>query len=184
MWQAIDISDGGELLSRPKGAKHDNTRFGTHQARDAHHLFKTLGLDLGLYSSEVKLNSEYMDVSYFNLRLRCQIFLEEVIQRLKSNRRIKFTQKDLSSLVFSFDRDHGLFRRAPNQIAVPLWILSGKEMREVIGFGASYQHGSPLLSNIAAAEWFLYPEDYEKRLRCIEDHFFFRKFDRAAISSN
>ncbi|MBI2351398.1 MAG: hypothetical protein HYV00_07980 [Deltaproteobacteria bacterium] len=47
-----------------------------------------------------------------------------------------------------------------------------KDGQEVIGFSFTPQDGNSLLSSIAAAEWFLYPEDYEQRLACIEDHFF------------
>lgn len=43
---------------------------------------------------------------------------------------------------------------------------------EVFGFSFTPQDGNSLLSSIAAAEWFLYPNDYERRLRCIERHFF------------
>jgi len=47
-----------------------------------------------------------------------------------------------------------------------------KDNREVIGFSFTPQDGNSLLSSIAAAEWFLYPEDYERRLSCIEDYIF------------
>ena len=152
--------------------RHDDPFFGTHQARDAHYLFKTLGLELNLYSSAVKLNTQYMHVVYFNLFLKRAVSLEEVIQRLRSNPRVALTQKNLSSLVFSFGRDHGLFGRILNQTVVPIQTLTVREGREVIGFCFTPQDGNSLLSSIAAAEWFLYPEDYEQRLRCIEDHFF------------
>jgi glyceraldehyde-3-phosphate dehydrogenase (NAD(P)) len=170
--RANDISQEGEFLPAPEVGKHDDMRFGTHQARDAHHLFKTLGLDLNLFSTAAKINTQYMHVTYFNLHLRRQISLEEVIQRLKSNRRVALTQKNLSSLVFSFGRDHGLFGRILNQTVVPIRTLTVKDGEEVIGFSFTPQDGNSLLSSIAAAEWFLYPEDYEGRLRCIEDHFF------------
>jgi glyceraldehyde-3-phosphate dehydrogenase (NAD(P)) len=112
MRRASDLSEDGEFLAAPETGKHDDVRFGTHQARDAHYLFKTLGLDLNLYSSAVKLNTQYMHVTYFNLRLKRRISLDEVIQRLRSNQRVALTHKNLSSLVFSFGRDHGLFGRA------------------------------------------------------------------------
>ena len=44
----------------PGRASHDDPRFGTHHARDAWHLFQTLGYDLPLFSSAVKLNTQYM----------------------------------------------------------------------------------------------------------------------------
>ena len=172
MRRANDLSQEGEFLAAPEAGKHDDVRFGTHQARDAHHLFKTLGFDLNLYSSAVKLNTQYMHVIHFNLRLRRNISLEDVIQRLRSNRRIAFTQKNLSSHVFSFGRDHGIFGRILNQTVIPIRTLTVKDGREVIGFSFTPQDGNSLLSSIAAAEWFLYPDEYEKRLRCIEDHLF------------
>ena len=170
--RANDISQEGEFLPAPEAGKHDDMRFGTHQARDAHDLFKTLGLDLNLFSTAAKINTQYMHMTYFNLCLRRQISVEEIIQRLKSNRRVALTQKNLSSLVFSFGRDHGLFGRILNQTVVPIRSLMVKDGQEVIGFSFTPQDGNSLLSSIAAAEWFLYPEDYGRRLACIEDHFF------------
>lgn len=172
MRRANDISQEGEFLPAPEVERHDESCFGTHQARDAHHLFETLGLDLKLYSSAVKLNTQYMHVIYFNLQLRRTISLEEVIRRLGSNPRIACTQKNLSGLVFSFGRDHGLFGRILNQTVVPTRTLAVKDGREVIGFCFTPQDGNSLLSSIAAAEWFLYPDEYEKRLQCIENHLF------------
>ncbi|MFQ5853188.1 MAG: hypothetical protein ACE5JU_21730 [Candidatus Binatia bacterium] len=172
MRRANDVSQEGELLPAPEVGKHDDVRFGTHQARDAYHLFKTLGLDLNLYSSAVKLNTQYMHVIYFNLRLRRRISLEGVIERLKTNSRVALTQKNLSSLVFSFGRDHGLFGRILNQTVVPIRTLTVRDGQEVVGFCFTPQDGNSLLSSIAAAEWFLYPDDYEQRLRCIENQFF------------
>ena len=172
MRRANDISQEGECLPAPKVGRHDDMLFGTHQARDAYYLFKTLGLDLNLYSSAVKLNTQYMHVIHFNLRLKRGLSLDEVIRRLKSNGRIALTQKNLSSLVFSFGRDHGLFGRILNQTVIPIRTVTVKDGREIVGFSFTPQDGNPLLSSIAAAEWFLYPEDYERYLRCIEDHFF------------
>jgi len=172
MRRANDLSEEGEFLPAPEVGKHDDVLFGTHQARDAYHLFKTLGLDLSLYSSALKLNTQYMHVIHFNIRLRRQTSLDDVIQRLRSNKRVALTQKNLSSLVFSFGRDHGLFGRILNQTVLPVRALTVKDGREVIGFAFTPQDGNSLLSSIAAAEWFLYPEDYERRLACIEDHIF------------
>jgi len=172
MRRANDISQEGEFLPAPKVGKHDDVRFGTHQARDAHHLFKTLGLDLNLYSSAIKLNTQYMHVIGFHIRLRRMVTLKDVLQRLRSNRRIAFTEKTLSSQVFSFGRDHGLFGRILNQTVIPIRTLAVKDGREVVGFCFTPQDGNSLFSNIAAAEWFLYPDEYKNRLQCIETHLF------------
>lgn len=172
MRRANDISEEGEFLPAPEVGKHDDARFGTHQARDAHDLFRTLGLDLNLYCSALKLNTQYMHVIYFNLCLNRTVSPEEVTRRLRSNRRIAMTRKNLSSMVFSFGRDHGLFGRILNQTVIPIRTLAVKDGRQVVGFSFTPQDGNSLLSSIAAAEWFLYPEDYERRLRCIEEFFF------------
>ena len=172
MRRANDISQEGEFLPAPEVGKHDDAQFGTHQARDAYHLFKTLGLDLNLYSSSVKLNTQYMHVIYFNLRLRRRVSLDEVIRRLRANPRIALTQKNVSSLVFSFGRDHGLFGRILNQTVIPIRTLTVKDEREVVGFAFTPQDGNSLLSSIAAAEWFLNLDGYEKRLQFIEEHLF------------
>ena len=172
MRRANDISEEGEFLPAPEVGKHDDARFGTHQARDAYSLFRTVGLDLNLYSSALKLNTQYMHVIYFNLRLRRRVSLEEVMQRFQSNRRIAMTHKNHSSMVFSFGRDHGLFGRILNQTVIPVRTLAVKDGREVVGFSFTPQDGNSLLSSIAAAEWFLYPGDYERYLRPIEESFF------------
>lgn len=57
-------------------------------------------------------------------------------------------------------------------IGEPFIGLLASFRKEVIGFSFTPQDGNSLLSSIAAAEWFLYPEDYEQRLRCIEEHCF------------
>jgi glyceraldehyde-3-phosphate dehydrogenase/erythrose-4-phosphate dehydrogenase len=172
MRRANDLSQEGQFIPSPEVEKHEDMLFGTHQARDAYHLFKTLGLNLNLYSSEIELNTQYMHVVHFNLRLKRAVSLEDIILRLRANPRVALTEKNLTSLVFSFGRDHGLFGRILNQTVVPIRTVTLKDRQEVVGFGFTPQDGNSLLSSIAAAEWFLYPEDYERRLRCIEENFF------------
>ncbi len=172
MRRASDMSQEGEFIPAPEISKHDDGVFGTHQARDASLLFKTLGLELNLYSSAVKLNSQYMHLIYFDLLLRRELTLEEALHRLKANSRVALTHKKDSSLVFSFGRDHGLFGRILSQTVVPVRSVAVKDGREIIGFSFTPQDGNSLLSSIAAAEWFLYPDDYEKRLTCVEKYIF------------
>lgn len=172
MRRATDISQENGFLPSPAVNKHDDRKFGTHQARDAFHLFATLGLDLDLYSSALRVNTQYMHVIYFNISLRREVSLEDVIQRLQANGRVALTYKDESSLVFSFGRDHGLFGRILSQTVIPIRSLSVRDQREVLGFSFTPQDGNSLLSSIAAAEWFLYPEDCDRRLQCIEQHMF------------
>ena len=74
--------------------------------------------------------------------------------------------------VFSFGRDHGLFGRILSQTVIPVRSLSVRYGHEVLGFSFTPQDGNSLLSSVAAAEWFLYPDDYNERLQCIEKFIF------------
>jgi hypothetical protein len=55
---------------------------------------------------------------------------------------------------------------------VPVRSIVLKDKRGVVGFSFTPQDGNSLLSSSPAAEWFLYPEDYEKRLPCVEKYVF------------
>ncbi|MBI3000231.1 MAG: hypothetical protein HYY46_17540 [Deltaproteobacteria bacterium] len=172
MRRANDLSQEGEFIPAPEVEKHDDARFGTHQGRDAHHLFKTLGLDLDIYSSAVKLNTQYMHAIHFNLNLRRGIGMNEVIHRLTANRRVALTNKKSSASVFSFGRDHGLFGRILNQTVMVTQSLALKGEREVVGMCFTPQDGNSLLSSLAATLWFLYPDSYEERLSPLKPYFF------------
>ena len=172
MRRANDISQEGDFIPAPEVGRHDDERFGTHQGRDAHHLFKTLGLDLDIYSSALKLNTQYMHTIHFNLILKRGITLEEVLRRVKSNSRIAVTNKQSSASVFSFGRDHGLFGRILNHTALVTQSLALRGDREIVGMCFTSQDGNSLLSSIAATLWLLDPNNYEDRLEPIRPYFF------------
>jgi len=172
MRRANDISQEGDFIPAPEVGKHDDERFGTHQGRDAHYLFKTLGLDLNIYSSALKINTQYMHTIHFNLILRRGISLDEVLRRIESNSRIAVTSKHSAASVFSFGRDHGLFGRILNHTAIVRESLALRGDREVVGMCFTSQDGNSLLSSIAATLWFLDPKTYEDRLDPIRPFFF------------
>lgn len=172
MRRANDLSQEGEFIPAPEVGKHDDVRFGTHQGRDAHYLFKTLGLDLDIYSSAVKLNTQYMHAIHFNLSLRRNVTMDEVMRRLKANGRVALTNKKSSASVFSFGRDHGIFGRILNQTVIVTQSLALKGKREVVGMCFTPQDGNSLLSSIAATLWFLSPDSYEERLKPLRAYFF------------
>jgi glyceraldehyde-3-phosphate dehydrogenase (NAD(P)) len=172
MRRANDLSEESDFIPAPEVGKHDEPRFGTHQGRDAHHLFQTLGLDLDIYSSALKLNTQYMHTIYFHLKLSRAVGMDEVMRRIKSNGRIALTNKKSAAAVFSFGRDHGLFGRILNQTVIASHTLTMKGEREVIGMCFTPQDGNSLLSSIAATLWFLYPESREERLAPLTPYFF------------
>ena len=172
MRRANDISQVTDYVPSPEVGKHGDERFGTHHARDAHHLFKTLGHDLNLFSSAVKLNTQYMHAVHFSLRLSEKIKKEEVIDLLKGNDRIALTQKKSACQVFSFGRDYGHYGRILNVAVVVVPSLTIRNEREVVGFCFTPQDGNSLLSSFAATAWYIDPKTYETRIQCLKPYFF------------
>lgn len=163
-----DISQEGESVPAPTVGEHTDERFGTHHARDAYHLFQTLGLELNLFSSAIVLNTQYMHTIWFDLRLKRPTTLERVHKLLQENPRIAITYKTSANLVFSFGRDHGHYGRILNNTVIVYPSLHvSEDGHELHGFCFTPQDGNSLLSSVAATLWFLYPEDYTKRLEAL-----------------
>lgn len=167
-----DISQDGSFVPSPSVGPHGDPRFGTHHARDAHTLFATMGYDLPIYSSAMKLNTQYMHSLWFSLQLDHEMTVDEAIQRLDENPRIALTHKRSANAVFSFGRDHGFYGRILNQAVVPVESLTVRNGNELIGFCFTSQDGNSLLSSLAATLWFMYPESREERLNAIRPYLF------------
>ena len=172
MRRANDISQDGSFVPSPTVGKHDNPRFGTHHARDAHGVFATLGHDLPLWSSAIVLNSQYMHVLHFSLTLDHDITPEEAVARLAANPRVALTRKRSANQVFSFGRDHGYFGRILSQTVVPTQTIGVRDGRTVVGFCFTPQDGNALLSSVAATLWYLYPEGFEERIDALRPYLF------------
>jgi len=173
MRRANDISQEKSFLPAPQVGAHTDEKFGTHHGRDAHYLFKTLGVNLNLYSSAMKINTQYMHSLWFNLRLKKKVTKDEMIQRLVENPLVAVTEKQSSGTVFSFGRDHGYYGRILSQTVVSLptlEVISGG--KEVVGFCFTPQDGNSLLSTIAATLWFLDPASYSKKLQLFAPYCF------------
>ena len=65
--RANDISQPENFIPSPQVGKHANEKYGTHHAADAAGLFSTLGMDLNLFSSAMKVNSQYMHLSLIHI---------------------------------------------------------------------------------------------------------------------
>lgn len=167
-----DISQDDAFVPAPTAGEHPDERFGTHHARDAHHLFTTLGYDLPVFSSAMKLNTQYMHSMWFSLTLDRRISRDEVIDRLAENPRIALTRKMSANSVFSFGRDHGYYGRILNQAVVPVASVAVRDGHEVVGFCFTPQDGNSLLSSIAATLWFLHPDGFEDRIDSIRRYLF------------
>ncbi|MCA9682619.1 MAG: hypothetical protein KC457_10520 [Myxococcales bacterium] len=166
MRRATDISQADDFIPAPEVGKHDDARFGTHHARDAWHVFKTMGHDLNLFSSAVKLPTQYMHILQFSMTLAQPSSKAEIVGRLRENPRVALTEKRSSATVFSFGRDHGFYGRILNETVVPPACLHvSEDGRQVTGFCFTPQDGNSLLSSMACSLWYLDGEDPRPRLQ-------------------
>ena len=167
-----DVSQSKRFVPAPEVGLHKDPLFGTHHARDASLLFETLGKQLPLFSSAMKVNSQLMHILYFSLKLKRKTSLQEIIGKLEANDRISVTDKVNANEVFSFGRDHGHFGRILNQTVVSLPSLHLSEDNQISGFCFTPQDGNSLLSSISAAEWFMFPNSFEEKIQCLKPFFF------------
>jgi glyceraldehyde-3-phosphate dehydrogenase type II len=170
--RANDISQVKGFVPSPEVGKHGDPVFGTHHARDAYHLFRTKSLELNLWSSALKLNTQYMHCIYFTLKLKRAVTRDEVMARFRNDDRISTTKKQSAGEVFSFGRDHGYFGRILNQTVIVEPSVEVRKGHEVIGFCFTPQDGNSLLSSFSAVTWLLDPNDYVDRSQCLKQFFF------------
>jgi len=162
-----DISQVKSFVPSPEVGVHNDQQMGTHHAVDVYHLYKTLGIELNVFSSALKLNTQYMHCIWFDVKLDNKITKEEAIQKFIDNPRVSITYKKASNLVFSFGREHGHYGRLLNQTVMVLPTIHVINENEVIGFCFTPQDGNSILSSVTAAERFLYPDSYEEKIKCL-----------------
>jgi glyceraldehyde-3-phosphate dehydrogenase (NAD(P)) len=167
-----DISQDSGFSPSPTVERHKDDRFGTHHARDAHVLFETLGYDLNLFSSALKLNSQYMHLIQFSLTLDQEVTLHDAKERLAANKRVAVTYRRSANSVFSFGRDHGYFGRILSQTVVAVETLAVRNGNEIVGFCFTPQDGNPILSTLAATLWYLHPDEVDARLDFLRPYLF------------
>ncbi|KYK26637.1 hypothetical protein AYK20_03240 [Thermoplasmatales archaeon SG8-52-1] len=167
MRRANDISQAKSFIPSPEVGKHKDEKMGTHHAVDVYHLYKTLGIELNVFSSALKLNTQYMHSIWYDLKLNKKITKDEAVQKFIDNPRVAVTQKQAANLVFSFGRDHGHYGRILDQTVISLPTIHTLNDNEVIGFCFTPQDGNSILSSITATERFLFPDDYEEKLQVL-----------------
>tara|TARA_R110000824_G_scaffold1178_2_gene6325 strand:+ start:3237 stop:4304 length:1068 start_codon:yes stop_codon:yes gene_type:complete len=173
--RANDISQEGNFIASPQPSAHTDARFGTHHARDTFDLFNTMYQIPNIFSSALKINSQYMHVIRFSLQIKGTFSKEAIINLLEKNKFIALTHKASANKVFSFGRDHGFYGRIYNHTVVSLpslyvGQLSGETL--VTGYCFTPQDGNSLLSSCAAAMRGLYGRDYLKQMSVFDQHLF------------
>lgn len=172
MRRANDVSDIKSFIAAPEAGKHDDPVFGTHHARDAHHLFQTIGEKLNLFSSAIKINTQYMHTLWFDLDLRHDTSLEEVKAALRNNPRVACTNKRSVNQIFSFGRDHGYYGRILSQTVVPTSTLTVPNARKIVGFCYTPQDGNSLLSSVAATLRYIDANKMDERIDVLRPYMF------------
>ena len=92
--RANDTSQSTGYIASPSVGSHSDDIFGSHHAKDASELFATLGYKLNLFSSAMKINSQYMHVLWFALKTKEPTSRNEVIDKLEANKLVSITTKD------------------------------------------------------------------------------------------
>ncbi len=163
--RANDISQVKSFIPSPEVGSHKDEKMGTHHAVDVYHLYKTLGVDLNVFSSAMKLNTQYMHSIWYDVKVDYKVSKDDAIQKFIDNPRVAVTHKTSSNLVFSFGRDHGHYGRILDQTVVVIPSLHVVNDNEVIGFCFTPQDGNSIMSSIAATERFLFPDEFEEKMR-------------------
>ncbi len=169
-----DISQGGGYVPAPTVNQHNHELYGTHHAEDAVDLFKTMDLDLDLFSSALKINTQYMHTVWFNIKVKENTSKDKVIELLTNNVRIALTEHKSSNAVFSFGRDQGQYGRILNQTVIVEDSINVRNGNEISGFCFTPQDGNSILSSIAATVKFLNPHSYQDKINSLAPFFFDR----------
>ncbi len=170
MRRANDVSQTDDYTPAPSVGKHDDDEFGTHHAHDVFHLYETMGLAPKVFSSAVKLNTQYMHSVWFDIRLPKPIEKKRVVEKLKENALVALTDRKTS-----FGRDHGYYGRILSQTVISTPTLAVADGgKEVVGFCFTPQEGNSLLSSVAGAIWLMDPERYNDRIQVLK-RFVFRE---------
>ena len=173
--RANDISQNGSFIASPEVNTHKDSGFGTHHAADASRVLNTLYHNIPMYSSAMKINSQYMHVIRFNVVVHGSEDTNSIINKFKENKFVALTHKNLANKVFSFGRDHGYYGRIYNQTVVSIPSLNTTSLggrTKVTGFCFTPQDGNSLLSSISAALYGLYGKEYLSHTKILEKFLF------------
>ena len=172
--RANDASQDAGFIPSPTCGKHTDLEFGTHHARDVNDLFETVSKNtMPIFSSAVKVNSQYMHMVRFNVEVKGNLKSSDIISRLENDQFVTLTHHSSTNRIFSFGRDHGFYGRIYNQAVVSLPSLSvssNGNITRVVGYAMTPQDGNSLLSSIAATMYGLKGNDYLNHIAPIQKY--------------
>jgi len=169
--RANDVSQNDSFAPSPTITKHDNQEFGTHHARDVYELFDQEGIKLDLFSSAIKLPTQYMHTLWFNLAFEDSLELDAVKKELEDSEFLMSTEKLSSNKVFSFGRDHGYHGRLLSHGIVAADSLHVKG-NQLTGYCFTPQDGNALLSSVAASVNYFYEDTWVEKMNVFNKYIF------------
>jgi glyceraldehyde-3-phosphate dehydrogenase (NAD(P)) len=165
--RATDVGDHASGPLAPKLALHDADE-GTHHAEDVVDLYGTTGRELDLFSSAIKIPTQFMHTIWFQFDLDEELGREDAIDRFEDDEYLAVTDKMNADLVFNMGRQFGPFGRILNQGVVARESIH-TDGSTVSGFCFTPQDGNAILSNVAAVSRFVHPNEWRKRLAAFDD---------------
>jgi len=160
--RANDVSQDMGFSPATSAGTHSDSKFGTHHARDVNDLFG-YPLDLPIFSSALKTNTQYMHAVRFSIILPESIDKEEALNRLKKDEFVCMTHKTSANKIFSFGRDHGFYGRIYSQAvvcepSVEVFHPTSSTTR-VVGIAFTPQDGNSLMSSVAMCLFGIHGKD-------------------------
>jgi glyceraldehyde-3-phosphate dehydrogenase type II len=143
-----DVGNHERLVSANVVARHLDPQAGTHHSIDVRDMFKTIGVDCNLTSSDITTPSQLMHSVRFNIDLKSPL-TEDINQLIQSNSLISKTNKFDSNVIFELGRRYGLNGRLFSHAI----ILSGNLLvteKSVKGWAFVPQEGNSLISTLHA----------------------------------
>tara|TARA_Y100000748_G_scaffold155744_1_gene130230 strand:+ start:2669 stop:3715 length:1047 start_codon:yes stop_codon:yes gene_type:complete len=169
--RANDVSQNDSFSPSPTITKHTNQEFGTHHARDVHELFAQEGKDLNLFSSAIKLPTQYMHTLWFSLKFKNSVQYQDIIENLNNSKFLIATEKMSSNKVFSFGRDHGYHGRLLSHGVIAEQSLHIKN-DTLTGYCFTPQDGNALLSSVAGTVQHYYKDDWQDKMGIFNRYIF------------
>jgi glyceraldehyde-3-phosphate dehydrogenase (NAD(P)) len=169
--RANDVSQNDSFSPSPTITKHSSQEFGTHHARDVHELFAQEGRKLNLFSSAIKLPTQYMHTLWFSLTFKDVIQYEDIHKNLNDSEFLIATEKMSSNKVFSFGRDHGYHGRLLSHGIVAEQSLHVKG-NTLTGYCFTPQDGNALLSSVAATVQYFYNDSWQEKMKTFDRYIF------------
>ncbi len=165
--RGTDVGQAGAAPLAPHLSVHDAAE-GTHHAHDVVDLYETTGTELDLFSSAIKVPTQFMHTVWFRFELEEDVDEATVLERIEEDPLVATTHKMDADLVFNMGREFGPFGRIVNQGVIAVDSLFVDE-DTVTGFCFTPQDGNALLSNMYAATRMAHPDDWQKRVAGLDE---------------